>query len=1420
MKNLCSILGILALTCACVHSQGTTAGGGGTAGGTANTQAPGPLTLASISISPNPGSQTIPLTLGFTATGTLSNGITVNLTPFASWSSSNTAIASATGLTVTENFQCAGAGTTQITATYLGISGTAALSCIAVLPPTPTPTAVAISPLTPTIPQGQTGGVQFTGTETFSDGSTQNVTGTAAWSSSDTTKAIKGPLTATQEFDCVGTGSATITVTKDSLSANTTLTCSAVLSTITVAPASPSIVAGNQQSFIATCNYTDGSSQTCAAPTWSSSSTAVATITQAGVATGIAAGTSTIQAALGAISGTTVLTVTAPGPPPPTQTSTTISPANKTININTTLQYAATAVFSDGSTQPCTGTTWASTSTGVATISSSGLASAVANGSTTIQGTCGGILGSTTLTVQTPAPTLSSIAVTPTNQTQYNGSSVQYTATGTYSDGSTKDVTTLATWASSSPSVATISATATSSPWPATCVANSGSTNISATIGAVNNSTSLTCQAVSTGTTANAYCTTGGLWIGPTTDGPAALPTACINTALSNTPSPGSVINVASGGNLQSALNSSTCGQIIKLAVGATFTGTFTIPAKSCDAGHWIQIRSAAADGNLPPEGSRLTPCYAGVASLPGRPSYPCAVPTVYTAKIVFNSTGSGPIQFANGANFYRIGPGIEITRSTGTGSVFPLITNAGPTDHIIVDRVWCHGTAQDETQRCMNVNGITYGAVIDSYISDIHCISVTGSCTDSQAISGGTSTTVDGPFKIFDDFIESSGEGTLWGGGSATQVPQNIEVRQNHYFKPLTWLQGQPGFVGATNGNPFVVKNHFELKNGQKVLVEGNIFENVWGGFSQNGYAILLTPKNQAAGTTNLCPICRVSDVTFRYNYSKHSGAGMSLANAPSDNGGLATEGDRYSIHDDVFDDISASKYAGNGVLFQVFNQFNTNVGVLNSITIKHITGFPDSGGTGKIISLGNDTSNPAMFGFTFANNIIGQNPYPIWSTGGTTNCAISDVPLTALNACFPGGYTFNFNAVIAVNQSNFPPSKWPAGNFFPSTVAAVQFANFNGGNGGDYTLLSSSPYHNAGSDGKDLGADIATLNQKIAGVGPSNPSASANWQLVSTPGGATHINNFAVDGSNNWYLADRVSGFWKSTNQGSSWTQINSGLANSDGWSIQYDPITGDLIGSIYNPNYPSAGPVHFYVSTNGGSSWSQITEPAGYTNSSAPARACIISAGPGAVTDCGGLFGPAGNTGMYSTGSNFNSTTLISQGTNSSIYDFFYDVVTGKYLMGTETQGLFQSSDGITFAAISPNSSSLRVGNIKGITYTTSGTPLFTSQGGVWRCDQTTNCASPTNVLGNANTSAGNALYRDSNGSIYEGHNHDTSNAITIYRSLDQGTSWQEWDTGIPTTHLDIAQFIENPSDGKIYAVVVDDSTNAGSIYSTPK
>ena len=137
-------------------------------------------------------------------------------------------------------------------------------------------------------------------------------------------------------------------------------------------------------------------------------------------------------------------------------------------------------------------------------------------------------------------------------------------------------------------------------------------------------------------------------------DGPAELPRVTVPSAMSDTPAPGSVITVNAGGNLQSALNSAHCGDAIHLQAGATFTGKFIVPAKNCDNNHWIIIRTSSPDSALPAEGQRATPCYAGVASLTGRPQYSCPNPKNVMAKVQNPTDGDGPFDLAAGANYYR----------------------------------------------------------------------------------------------------------------------------------------------------------------------------------------------------------------------------------------------------------------------------------------------------------------------------------------------------------------------------------------------------------------------------------------------------------------------------------------------------------------------------------------------------------------------------------------------------------------------------------------------------------------------------------------------------------------------------------------------------------------------------------------------
>src|SRR5262249_44097767 len=129
---------------------------------------------------------------------------------------------------------------------------------------------------------------------------------------------------------------------------------------------------------------------------------------------------------------------------------------NPSVAKGLTKQFTATGTYSDKTTKNLTTqVTWASSTTSVATISNTagtkGLATAVGTGSSTIAAAMNGTSGSTTLTVT--AAVLKSLAVTPANPSVAKGLTKQFTATGTYSDKTTKNLTTQVTWASSTTSV-------------------------------------------------------------------------------------------------------------------------------------------------------------------------------------------------------------------------------------------------------------------------------------------------------------------------------------------------------------------------------------------------------------------------------------------------------------------------------------------------------------------------------------------------------------------------------------------------------------------------------------------------------------------------------------------------------------------------------------------------------------------------------------------------------------------------------------------------------------------------------------------------------------------------------------------------------------------------------------------------------
>ncbi|MBI2869173.1 MAG: Ig-like domain-containing protein, partial [Chloroflexi bacterium] len=431
--------------------------------------------LSSITVSPD--APTVPLgrSLPFSATGVYSDGSSANLTALATWSSSVTAKA-----TISSSGVATGraTGTTTIAAAYSGVSGSTVLTVgEAEL------TSFAVTPDGPSVAGGNS--LQFTASEYYSDGSVINRSAGATWSSSSPEVAS---ITGSGLASALTAGSTTITATYGDNSDSTLMTVTApALQSVAIDEASPAVAAGNTLQLHLTGTYSDNTTAELtsdAGTVWASLDLARATVSGAGLVTGVAEGAVTIRATNNGLRATVQLTVS-----PATLASISVTPASPKATLGRSVQFAATGTYTDGSTRDITGTvTWSSDNTTVASISAGGLAAAAAEGTSIIGAASGGVTGTTTMTV-TPA-TLTGIAVTPAGSSVAAGRITQLTATGTFSDTSTADITGMVTWTSLNSSVATINNTGL-----ATGVTAGSTATVRASLGAVNGTTTLSVTA-------------------------------------------------------------------------------------------------------------------------------------------------------------------------------------------------------------------------------------------------------------------------------------------------------------------------------------------------------------------------------------------------------------------------------------------------------------------------------------------------------------------------------------------------------------------------------------------------------------------------------------------------------------------------------------------------------------------------------------------------------------------------------------------------------------------------------------------------------------------------------------------------------------------------------------------------------------
>jgi hypothetical protein len=333
---------------------------------------------------------------------------------------------------------------------------------------------------------------------------------------------------------------------------------------------------------------------------------------------------------------------------------------------------------------------------------------------------------------------------------------------------------------------------------------------------------------------------------------------------------------VASGGDLQSALNQAVGGDTITLTAGAVFTGNFTMPANS--SGNDIVIISSGWDPDE--DWTRVSPS------------------SVSSMATIRSSNASPAITFSSGSNHIRI-VGLEVKfQNTIYGQDLIVIGSGSETNensqpnHIVVDRCYIHG-GNSGGKRGIALNS-AYTIIENNYISNFFNVNSTAP-QDTQAICGWNGP---GPFAIVNNYLEAASEILAFGGTTPAinDNPSNIMVTGNDLTRPSSWQ--------STYGNTINVKNAVEVKFGNRINLNANHYWNNWvsGTLQQFGDALLFKTECDWAGVTT-------NDIHVTNSWIETSWSGVRVAGKDGtcgDGGGFYV----YNLLEDLEQNSTASQY------------------------------------------------------------------------------------------------------------------------------------------------------------------------------------------------------------------------------------------------------------------------------------------------------------------------------------------------------------------------------------------------------------------------------------------------------------------------------------------------------------------------------
>jgi hypothetical protein len=341
-------------------------------------------------------------------------------------------------------------------------------------------------------------------------------------------------------------------------------------------------------------------------------------------------------------------------------------------------------------------------------------------------------------------------------------------------------------------------------------------------------------------------------------------------------------------------------------------------------------------------------------------------------------------------------------------------------TQNVVFDRCLASGGQTESCRNALYLNG--------AYITVDRCcienIRKQGNETKAIVLQEGP-----GPFTITDNYLEAASINILFGGGdtsSAEHIANNILIADNHLFKRPEW-----------EGGVYGTKNLLELKTATNVTIEDNIIENNWSG-GQDGYGILFQPVNDTANSPWNC----VQDVLFQRNRIT-SERGINILGYEWQTAYTSSQTTRVTFRNNLF------------VLSGAFLKAGGEVGTL---TIEHNTVI-NGGNLGALYFGGVHPAGQAQRDATAAIQTLTFRNNLCYANGGLSGDGTA-AGMDTLNM-YVDTLTWTHNVLAnKVGSESYPNTNWhPTG--------AEYLANF----AADYTLTAGSTYHDAGSDGLDLG-------------------------------------------------------------------------------------------------------------------------------------------------------------------------------------------------------------------------------------------------------------------------------------------------------------------------------------------------------------